>query len=274
MSEDICVKVWGSRGTCPVSGPEHARYGGNTSCVSVEFRGRMVVFDAGSGLSSLGKDLSTRGFKGRLDILVSHVHLDHIMGFFEFPPFFDADVEVHLYGLRRQGMGIGDWMSDFMKPPVWPVRFQDLPCRIYSHDIQNGQDFALGDGLGIRAMTARHPNGGLLYRLRLGEKSILYGLDCEMDETIWDRLVDFAEGCSLLISDAQYSPEECRGKKGWGHSSWKQGNALLKACGGGRVLHAHHAWDATDEELARRERQSLAEEPGSVYASDGKEVWI
>ena len=36
-------------------------FGGNTSCVSIEYQNNILIFDAGTGLRKLGNQLMTRG---------------------------------------------------------------------------------------------------------------------------------------------------------------------------------------------------------------------
>ena len=60
------------------------RYGGNTSCVAVQCGKHLVVLDAGTGIRALGQSI-LRGPQKKINLLLSHVHWDHINGF----PFFD-----------------------------------------------------------------------------------------------------------------------------------------------------------------------------------------
>src|SRR5947199_309802 len=78
------------------AGPGTTRYGGNTSCLAVRTRsGSLVVLDAGTGIAALGRSL---GHEERVDILLTHLHLDHIQGLGFFAPLFDPDTEVHIWG--------------------------------------------------------------------------------------------------------------------------------------------------------------------------------
>jgi phosphoribosyl 1,2-cyclic phosphodiesterase len=82
------VNFWGTRGSIPTPGPQTARYGGNTACVSVSGPGgRLLILDAGSGLRPLGHQLMG-GRNGTIsaDILLSHTHWDHIQGLPFFKP--------------------------------------------------------------------------------------------------------------------------------------------------------------------------------------------
>jgi len=77
--DPVRVKVWGARGSVPTPGPATNRYGGNTSCLQLTLSdGRLLVLDAGSGIRKLGLRLA--GKARRIDILLTHLHLDHIQG--------------------------------------------------------------------------------------------------------------------------------------------------------------------------------------------------
>lgn len=268
---DVYVTIWGSRGSGIMSGGEFQEYGSNTSCASVSVGDRVIVFDAGSGLAELGKQLSGSGFHGRIDLFLSHVHLDHINGLFRCSLLYHPEVEFHIYaGLRENG--IRETLHNIVGSPYWPVRLEEFGAKLYFHDILPGERIVLEEGCELTSMVSSHPNGCLLYRLDAEGKSVLYGLDCEMDRRIWESLVEFAAGCDLLICDAFFAPEETESKKGWGHSSWRQGNRLLRECGGRMVIHAHHGWEADDAMLHSREAVCMAEEPGSTFARDGMTV--
>src|ERR671919_712754 len=90
------VTLFGTRGSIPAPGPETARYGGNTA--SVEVRGddgTLLVLDAGTGIRRLGAQLPPDLV--RVDILLTHLHMDHIQGLGFFGPLYRADVEVHIW---------------------------------------------------------------------------------------------------------------------------------------------------------------------------------
>ncbi len=79
------VQLWGTRGSLASPGPETARYGGNTSCVEVRGTdGTVLVLDAGTGIRALGAMLSPAA--RRVDVLLTHLHMDHIQGLGFFAP--------------------------------------------------------------------------------------------------------------------------------------------------------------------------------------------
>ena len=74
------VTFHGVRGSTPCHGDDIARYGGNTSCVSVDVPGAdPIVFDLGTGLRYFGATQPQDGtFRG--SCLLTHLHWDHTQG--------------------------------------------------------------------------------------------------------------------------------------------------------------------------------------------------
>ena len=90
------ITIWGTRGSIPAPSPENNYFGGNTSCVEVRQGDTMVILDAGSGIRRLG-DAFPSGIS-RIDILLTHLHLDHIMGLGFFMPLYNPDMQVNIWG--------------------------------------------------------------------------------------------------------------------------------------------------------------------------------
>ena len=89
------VKLWGVRGSIPTTGPETEKYGGNTSCASVVYDDHLLVLDGGTGIRKCGGAYPA---SKRIDILLTHLHLDHIQGLGFFSPLFDPSKEIHIWG--------------------------------------------------------------------------------------------------------------------------------------------------------------------------------
>ena len=52
------IHFWGVRGSIPTPGKSTATYGGNTSCVTLEFpKGEFFIFDAGTGIKELSNHI-------------------------------------------------------------------------------------------------------------------------------------------------------------------------------------------------------------------------
>src|SRR5689334_1957852 len=115
------VTLWGTRGSLPTPGPDNARYGGNTSCVEVRAAdGTTLVLDAGTGIRRLGTRLAKSA--GRVDLLLTHLHMDHIQGLGFFAPFYVQDLEVHIWAPASTTETLHSRLSRYMSPPLFPVR--------------------------------------------------------------------------------------------------------------------------------------------------------
>ena len=101
VADGLKVRFWGVRGSISCSGAEYARYGGNTSCLEVTAGGRRLIFDAGTGIRTLGLELA-RLAPLDIDIYFTHTHLDHISGLTFFAPLFDAGSSVRLWAGHLQ----------------------------------------------------------------------------------------------------------------------------------------------------------------------------
>lgn len=242
------IKVWGVRGSFPAVGAEFLGYGGNTACVSVDLGGALIALDAGSGLAPLGQALLEQG-RRRTDVLIGHLHIDHIMGLLTCPLLFEPGAEVGLYGPP----GLREALARLMGPPFWPVGLADCRARVEVREVGAGETFPLA-GLTVTALAGNHPGGCLYYRLEGAGRSLVYALDCELTEDMAQRLTQFARGADLLIWDASFAPGAL--KPGWGHSTWEQGLELGRAAGAKRVLMSHYSSDYTDEFLQEQERRA------------------
>ena len=258
------VAVLGVRGSFPMMGRDYLEYGGNTSCFLTDLGGETVILDAGSGLASLGAAVPLPGRRKRVHVLLSHPHLDHIMGLFDFPLLYDPAAEICLYG----DAGLRAWLGAVLGPPYWPLGLDDFQARVEVRELAPGARLMLGDGVTISTLRGNHPGDSLLYRLEGGGKALVYALDCEMNEDMSAALTSFAQDADLLIWDATFAPGDL--KEGWGHSTWQEGLALGSLAGVKRVLMTHYAQNYTDgflweqEQLAQTDSRCLFAREGMV----------
>lgn len=267
------ISVWGVRGAFPVADRKFMEYGGNTSCISVNYGDGILCFDAGSGLSGIGCQLTEAE---RLDILIGHVHLDHIIGLFGLSALCRPGLEIHLYGEARQGISFQKQLETFVGRPYWPLDLCELPVQPVIHEIGAGEPFLLpGNGReGIRVSTLRgnHPDGSLLYKVESEKKSVVYALDCEMNEEMFSSLTEFARDSSLLIWDGNFVREDK--KTGWGHSTWEEGLKLGRAAGVERILVTHYAKEYTDQFLHGQELLAAEADQCCCFAREGMVIQL
>lgn len=295
---DLQVRVWGVRGSGPETGAEYQEYGGNTSCVTVHTKERTVILDAGTGLGNFDRyykqqtdresadapQSSAQDAKPKkhLDLLISHLHLDHLMGLYAGSFLFDPQMEVHIYGERWGESRLQENLCRIFGPPYWPVRLDQVPAKIVFHEIQAGDTFLLGERIQVSTMRGLHPGDSILYRLDITERNmdcagcaetaqagIVYGLDCELTDTMLPRLAEFARDSDLLIGDACYTEENLAQRQGWGHGSIERCRKLRRLSGAKRALLTHYERSYTDIFLRQQEEQSMVQDPACLFAREG-----
>ena len=265
MRKDWKVTVWGVRGSAPAPFQDFMEYGGNTSCISVRQGEDIVIFDAGTGLTSFGREWNLQKNK-RLDIFISHLHIDHVVGLFSFPPLLCADVEIHLYGRTCLELKLRKLLS----PPWWPLGVQDFKAKLYFHEIQPGNSFRL-DSFTVSTMEGNHPDGSILYRLDGNKKRIVYALDCECDERTSSGISEFAYGSDLIIWDANFTTADF--KENWGHSTWEQGIKTGHVAAAKHVLMTHYGHGYTDGFLRGQEKEA-GKDALCIFAKEGMEILL
>lgn len=265
---EMTVSFWGVRGALPAADRRYMEYGGNTSCVSLRYGGGVLCFDAGSGLLGLMDRLEETD---RLDILISHVHMDHILGLYGLIGCRAS--EIHIYGEARRGVSFLGQLEAVTGRPYWPVGLKDMEGRVTVHEISPGDRLTLpreGGELRVSTLRGNHPDGSILYRAEAEGRSVAYTLDCEMGGRMADALADFARDAGLLIWDANFTRDDKQA--GWGHSTWEEGLAVGRAAGAKRICMTHYSRDYTDEFLRRQERLAREEYSACVFAREGMEI--
>ncbi|MCB1047328.1 MAG: MBL fold metallo-hydrolase [Calditrichaeota bacterium] len=251
------VRFWGVRGGVPTPGAGHARFGGNTSCISVESdSGELLILDAGTGLRLLGNQLLQRAPQGGLEatILFSHLHWDHIQGIPFFKPLFNPRNTFRFMGQDTKDLTFQRSLEVQQASSFFPVDLEYMSARKSFHSLTEGT-FQQGP-FSIQARRLNHPGGCLGFRIQVGEACLVYATDTEhIVEGPDPVIVDLARHADLLIFDTNYTPEEYRqGRVGWGHSTWEHAILNARAAGVRRLVMFHHDQDHDDVAMDAIER--------------------
>jgi phosphoribosyl 1,2-cyclic phosphodiesterase len=261
----------------PSPGPETIRYGGNTSCVQLTLSdGSLLALDAGTGIRSLG--LALREKPTRLNILLTHLHLDHIQGLVFFAPAFQPQTEIVIWGPASPEASLRDRIARYISAPLSPVEVRELPCDVsFRHCPET--EWEIGSAR-IRAASVTHRGPTLGYRVSDAGNSVAYipdhepalGADLEGLDEDWISGFELARDASLLIHDCQYADEEYGDHIGWGHSALSDSLAFARRVGAERTLLFHHDPLHSDEFLDALDR--TARERWVALGGDPNEVEI
>jgi CheY-like chemotaxis protein len=219
----IRVTVWGSRGL-PAALPNSAsRYGRQTSCASVETRDHLFVFDAGTGIVELGREIvSKRRHYKDIWVCLTHFHLDHILGLGSFAPIYDPNFSIHLIGANDPEKSLKE-VAQATFYSSYSLTKTPPKAKIDIYEILE-DNYELMPGVKLSSMYANHPTSTLVYVLDMLGKKITYAPDSEIwgDATAFqdydEKLGGFVKGCELLMHDAAFTDADYETRKHEGHS--------------------------------------------------------
>lgn len=267
------VTFFGVRGSTPCHGPNIARYGGNTSCVTVQVPGEpLIICDLGTGLRYLGQSLSpVEPFVGTA--LVSHLHWDHVQGLPFFAPVLRTGAELEIIGPVQDDLPLGEALAAGLAPPLFPVALGNLPGAFRFREVSTGC-FTVGSAV-VTPFPVTHvgPTNG--YRIDHGGGSVAYISDFQQpldgSLVVSDVVVEVCRGIDVLIHDAQYDPAEFAAKSTWGHCTVEYSVAVALATGARRLVLFHHDPAHDDEWIDRAQRWASDRADGACEVLAGAE---
>ena len=270
------VRLWGTRGSLAAPGPDTVRYGGNTACVEVTSQdGTVLLLDGGTGLRRVGPLLGQT--PRRVDVLLTHLHMDHIQGLGFFSPLRREGWVVHLYGPGSTTQGLRARLSRYLSPPTFPVLLRELACELHLHEVADSE-FDIGP-FHVSARLVCHPNHAVGYRIQEGAAVVTYLPDHEPALGVprfplaaeWTSGYGLAAGADLLIHDAQYSDTEYAERVGFGHSSFSQSLQFAALAKVKELVIFHHDPAHSDDDLDRLISAAIAEAQPSFKVMPGME---
>ena len=269
--DDFLVRFWGVRGSIACPGPATARYGGNTSSIEVRCAGRLILFDAGTGIRNLGSALLAEAPLDA-DLFFTHTHFDHVCGLPFFKPFFQPQNSFRLWAGHLGGrMTLHGVMRGLMMAPLFPVPPEVFKARMEYRDFAAGATLTPAPGIRLRTAALNHPDGATGYRIEDGGRSVCYVTDTEHVPGAPDaNVLSLIAGADLVIYDCMYTDEEyAKSYVGWGHSTWQEAVRLCRAAKAKRLVVFHHDPDHDDDRLDAIAREVEAAMPGAVLAREG-----
>jgi phosphoribosyl 1,2-cyclic phosphodiesterase len=237
--------------------------------------GAMLAFDAGTGIRRLGAQVSPA--TARIDILLTHLHMDHIQGLGFFGPLYDPAIEVHIWGPGSSTLSLEARLSRYLSPPLFPVHLRDLPG-VACHQVPR-PPFDIGP-FHIETSLVCHPGPTVGYRVEGDGGVVAYMCDHEPALCLhsgrwpgreWISGFDLAVGVDLLIHDAQYTDEEYERYLGWGHSTYRHAFEFAAQVGAKQIVPFHHDPSHDDEMLDRLHENAVRRIKPDFAVSHGRE---
>lgn len=248
----MLVTFHGVRGSTPCHGDDIARYGGNTSCVSVQAAGEApLLFDLGTGLRYFGlAQPADEPFRGTC--LLSHLHWDHVQGLPFFTPLQHEDAELVVYApAQHGGRSAADVLGDTICPPLFPIGLDGFPGTIEIREATSS--FGVG-GYEVTSAAVPHVGEARGYCVRRRGRSVAYVSDHQQPVSgprLDDGVRQLCGGVDLLIHDAQFTPAEFATKQDWGHCTVEYAVWLAAEVGAKRLALFHHDPTHDDDMLDR-----------------------
>ena len=290
----ISFKLWGSRGSIPVSGAKYLRHGGNTTCMEINYGDEKIIFDAGSGIRDAGLALMAEGRPRHVHLFITHTHWDHIQGFPFFIPAFVPGYEISVYGAEGFGKPLKEIFQGQLDREYFPVQMEDMQAKLSFHHLKE-EHVQIGD-LKVSWEFTNHPGACLSYKIEADGRSIAFMPDNEFlkayigspheisrDSEIMAlslKLVDFLADVDVLIAESQYMVGEYPQKIGWGHSSVSNGALLAKLANVRKWVVTHHDPMHDDDflqdklNLTRQIVYSLDHQIDVVHGFDGMREFL
>jgi phosphoribosyl 1,2-cyclic phosphodiesterase len=246
-----------------------AGYGGNTACVELTLSdGSELILDAGTGIRDLGR--ARKQGSEPVHVLLTHLHLDHIQGLMFFPPLFDADCDVRVWGPVALDGPLLTRLARYISAPLAPLEIRELPARAAFEEAR-----ARGWNVGparVEAAFVNHRGPTVGYRVTDGGVTVTYipdhepalGQDLARSPPEWISGLALARDADLLIHDCQYTDREYAEHVGWGHSGLGDTVTFARRAGVRRLVLFHHDPLHDDAAIDALTEQARADAGGSL----------
>jgi len=266
------LKFWGTRGSNPSPDSDKMKYGGDTSCIEIMIKNKeSLILDMGTGMRNLGKEIiADSNYPKEINILLSHFHFDHIMGFLTFAPLFNNNYTINIYG-KNSNTSVESAMNFLLKSDFWPVDMDMINAQL-NFKSWEANTFNIKNAEICHALHG-HPNGANSYKIKVDNFNIVYATDLEHPEgKLNNNVVNLSKDADILIHDSHFSINDLVKHKGWGHSSWKQAADVAIESKTKKLILFHHSPDYSDDKVHEIEKNAQKKFPNTISAYQGLKI--
>ncbi|HBA82988.1 MAG TPA: hypothetical protein DCZ95_02735 [Verrucomicrobia bacterium] len=280
------ITLGGIRGTGPVAGKQYLEFGGSTTSLLIQGKqGDSIVIDAGTGIRELGAKLFRgKGTSRSLLLLLTHYHIDHIMGLPSLAALYSKAWRITMAAPLREGFSVRQVVSRLLAKPFWPVRLSQLQSAIDFKTLKGSESSSVYQygGLDVRWCSVQHPDGCTAYRIDepATGRAVVFATDLEWAETSRAGKAAFLRLCrepapvDLLFFDGQFTDDEYPAFRGWGHSTWQQAVEVAEQAGARHLMIIHHAPNRSDRQLGGLTRQLRKQSSCAEFAVGGTVIGL
>ena len=154
-----------------------------TSCFLVEHKNELIMLDAGTGVSNLGKFQDVWGKYDSFSIILSHFHLDHLIGLIYLPPFLKGK-KMKIYGPGKPAYGktTKEYLSEMFQIAFFPTPIQALADQVEIYDYSAG-DFSIGD---VKVKIRKQKHTSPSFQICIDEE-LVYATDVCFEKEAWNH---------------------------------------------------------------------------------------
>lgn len=236
--------------------PAHGRH---TACALLRDGDAAIMIDAGTGVGRLVEQPELLAGVQRLDILLTHFHLDHVAGL-AYLPALSLCRETTVWGPGRTlyGTPTADLLEPLSNEPLHPVPLADQFIEV--RDLPAGEFELAGTRIDLRRQD-RHTAPSLAFRF---DDFLTWVTDTAYDEAS----AALAAGCRMLAHEAWFTTAAPRNPTI--HSSATEAAQVAVAAEVDRLLLIHAPpFEPSVEQLAVEAQMTF---PRSLIAHDGSDL--
>jgi phosphoribosyl 1,2-cyclic phosphodiesterase len=218
-------------------------FGGHTPCVELDIgNDEYFVCDMGSGARPFGVHVLARQARrpATVNVFMSHIHWDHIMGFPFFGPAYVPGTKIRIHGCHEV---VEQAYRLQQAAPCFPVDFSQLAASIEFVRLEPDRPYEVS-GLTVTPHLQLHSGDSYGYRFEKDGKVVVYSTDSEHkleNRAEAEGFAHFFRNADVVIFDAMYALAEAISVKAdWGHSSNIVGVELCQMARARHLVLFHH----------------------------------
>lgn len=256
--EELKYTFFGVRGSYPVSDKKFIKYGGNTTSILFESGNDIFIIDAGTGIINIGNYLKKRNKEiKKIDIFLTHLHSDHIIGFPFFNPFYDNGTQINIYCFKHKKTSVKNTIFSLFNQPLSPISKKGINAGLKFIEVESKgilpvkiNQYTSVDGI----KEENHPKSGvLIYKVNFHDKKLVFATDVETPDGFSGKYIDFIKDADVFIHDAQYTSadyyDEDNPKAGYGHNTVDMALSNAESLNVKKLFLFHHSPEYSDRKL-------------------------